>query len=93
MKEEATREEFKTINNAAKQVKKESGLFYHHNLDSISFKALQEASANLKESRIPMSHSVIVRRALRIYAAITGKLSDMQKVEEGYQLLRAAKGT
>ena len=77
----------------AKQVKRETGLFYHHNLDPISFTALQEAASNLKELGTPCSHSVVVRRALRLYAELTRKLSESQKVEEGYQLLRASKGT
>jgi len=36
---------------------------------------------------------VIVRRALRVYDELTKNLSDNQKIVEGYELLKASKGT
>lgn len=88
-----TQEAMNKTDKCTKQVKKETGLFYHHNLDPISFAALQEASANLKTLGTPVSHSVIVRRALRLYCTYTGKLDETKQVKEGYELLKASKGT
>ena len=90
---ERTKEALETVGKITKQVNQGTGRMYHFNLDPLSFEQLQEAAVNLKELKTPVSYSVITRRALRIYAALTRKLSDTQKIEEGYQLLRAAKGT
>ena len=90
---EQTKGVLETVGKITKQVNQGTGRMYHFNLDPLSFEQLQEAAGNMKELGTPVSYSVVTRRALRLYAALTKRLSDTQKVEEGYQLLRAAKGT
>jgi hypothetical protein len=90
---EQAKESLKTVGKITKQVNQGTGRMYHFNLDPSSFEQLQDAAVNLKELGTPVSYSVIVRRALRVYNTLTEELTDEQKITEGYQLLRASKGT
>ncbi|OPX99648.1 MAG: hypothetical protein A4E59_00159 [Syntrophorhabdus sp. PtaB.Bin027] len=90
---ERTKDALARVGKITKQVNQHTGRMYHFNVDPISFENLQEAAQNLKELGTPVSYSVIVRRALRVYDELTKNLSDNQKIVEGYELLKASKGT
>ena len=90
----AATEAMQTAAKTIKQVDKETGLMHHYNIDPKSFEMLQETAELHKAFGTPVSQSVVVRRAIRFYHAAVSRIEkDDQKIVEGYQLLRAAKGT
>lgn len=90
-----TRAAMEAAGKKIKQVQQHSGRMYHFSLDENSFTQLEEASTKLKEFNTPVSLSVLVRRAIRVYASLIDKIQndDSRKVYEGYELLKASRGT
>ncbi|OQB76757.1 MAG: hypothetical protein BWX92_01500 [Deltaproteobacteria bacterium ADurb.Bin135] len=80
----------------SEQVKKKTGEFYHFNIDPVSFNSLKKASENLRALGLKMSHSVIVRDALRMYCDLTNNISiddEGEVAKRAYALIKAMRGT
>jgi len=90
---EQTSRAMEHVAKTVKQVDKTSGIMRHHNIDDKTFEMLQD-TANLHNAfGTPVSQSVVVRRAIRVYYELVKRLkTDEQKIHEGYSLFQAAKG-
>jgi hypothetical protein len=67
---------------------------YHFNLDENSFTKLEAICQYFTDAETPASFSVIIRRCIRTYyEQLKDIKTEAQAHEEGYQLLKAAKGT
>lgn len=76
-----------------KQVSKESGMLLRFNLDPESAHSMRNAQKYHEDSNNPISHSVIVRRALRLYFKMLQSLTSPDAIrEEVIETKRAAKG-
>lgn len=92
---EAGRDAMEAAGKRMKQVQQHSGRIYHFSLDENTFNQLDETATKLKEFSIPVSLSVLVRRAIRLYARAIDMIQndDSRKIVEGFELLKASKGT
>jgi hypothetical protein len=76
-----------------KQVTQHSGSLFHFNLDPASAKSMHEAVEQFSSSGTPVSLSVLVRRALRVYRRhLNGLQTDAARKDEEREVLRAGRG-
>lgn len=76
-----------------KQVTQRSGNVYHFNLDGLTCEEMEKALAYHNDNDCPVSLSVLIRRAIRVYAEHVEELTDAEsKVREAYELLKAGRG-
>jgi len=74
----------------SKQVSKQSGTPYHFSLDGHSLQCLKNCYEFHKVNGNDLSHSVIVRRAIRLYLKQLSGLNFYR--DEDTEIKRAAKG-
>lgn len=76
-----------------KQVSRQTGTLLRFNLDPESAHLMRHSQKFHEDHGNPVSNSVIVRRALRLYARMLSKLNTPDAIEyERVETLRAAKG-
>ena len=76
-----------------KQITRQTGTLFRFNLDPESAHLMRHSQRFHEDHDNPISNSVIVRRALRLYSRTLSKLNTPEAIQhEVVEILRAAKG-